>query len=100
MAKGIERIVARRLTYIAGRYNLIPAQQFGGRSNYSTTDALLSFTNNVQAAWNHGKVTSALTFDVKGYFDFVNYDRLLYELRREHVALPYVKWLVTFLADR
>ncbi|KAJ3719013.1 hypothetical protein DFJ43DRAFT_962960, partial [Lentinula guzmanii] len=58
-------------------------QQFGGRMGYSTTDVILTFTNDVQAAWNRGLVTIALTFDVKGFFNFVNHDRLLVELQRK-----------------
>jgi len=62
------------------KYNLVPANQFGGRSNSSTVDALLMFTNDIQCAWNHKLVTSALTFDIKGYFDFMNHNHLLSKL--------------------
>ena len=60
----------------------------------------MSFITDVQTAWNNGKVTSALTFDIKGYFDFVNHDRLLHELRRKHLPLEYIKWTHSFLSDR
>jgi len=76
---------------LVGKHNLVPDNQFGGRSNNSTADAILTFTNDVHCAWNHGKVTSALTFDIKGYFDFVNHKRLLSELRRKGIPLEYVK---------
>ena len=100
LAKVLERIVANRLTFIAGSLNLIPPNQFGGRSNSSTDDAIMTFVTDVQTAWNNGKVTSALTFDIKGYFDFVNHDRLLHELRRKHLPLEYIKWTHSFLSDR
>ena len=45
-------------------------------------------------------MTSALTFDIKGYFDFINHDRLLHELRRKHLPLEYIKWTESFLSDR
>ena len=73
LAKVLERIVAKRLTFLAGELNLVPPNQFGGRSNSSTEDAILTFITDVQMAWNSGKVTLALTFDIKGYFDFVNH---------------------------
>jgi retron-type reverse transcriptase len=63
-------------------------------------DAILTFLSDVQTAWNSGKVTSALTFDIKGYFDFVNHKRLLCELRRKNLPLEYVKWTASFLSDR
>ena len=83
LGKILEKIVARQLTFLAGNYNLVPANQFGGCSNSSTTDALLTFTNDVQCAWNHRMVMSALTFDIKGYFDFVNHNQLLSELHHK-----------------
>ena len=83
----MERIVARRLTFLAGELNLVPPTQFGGHSNSSTDDAILTFITDVQTAWSTGKVTSALTFDIKGYFDFVNHGWLLSELRRKNLPL-------------
>ena len=100
LAKVLERIVAKRLTFLAGELNLVPPNQFGGRSNSSTDDAILTFLTDVHMAWNTGKVTSALTFDIKGYFDFVNHKRLLHELRRKNLPLEYVKWTASFLSDR
>ena len=58
------------------------------------------FLTDVQSAWNAGKVTSALTFDIKGFFDFVNHNRLLCELRRKRIPLEYVKWTASFLPNR
>lgn len=99
LGKLLEKIVARRLTYLVGRHNLIPGTQFGGRSNSSAADAILSFTNDIQAAWNNGKVTSTLTFDIKRYFDFVNHARLPCELRRKGIPKPIVQWVATFLSE-
>ncbi|CAK5274978.1 unnamed protein product [Mycena citricolor] len=77
-----------------------PGGQFGGVSNKSTTDAILTFTHDIEAAWNNNKVTSALTFDIKGYFDYVNHDRLLHEMRRKGIPLQYVRWTASFLEER
>ena len=100
LGKVLERIVAKRLTFLAGELNLVPPNQFRGRSNSSTDNAILTFTTDIQAAWNTGKVTSALTFNIKGYFDFVNHKHLLCELRRKNIPLEYVKWTVSFLSER
>jgi hypothetical protein len=100
LGKVLEKVIARRLTFLAGKYDLVPSNQFGGRSHSSTSDALLSFVNDVHAAWNHSQVTSALTFDIKGYFDFVNHKRLLTVLRKKGIPLPIVTWVASFLDDR
>jgi len=77
MGKLLEKVVARRLMYLTGQYNLISGSQFGGRANSSTSDAILTFVHDIHNSWNHGLATSALTFNIKGYFDFVNHERLL-----------------------
>ena len=100
LGKVIEKVVARRLTFLAGAHGLVPAEQFGGCANASTVDAMLVFVNDVHAAWNHKQVTSALTFDIKGYFDFVNHARLLHVLRSKGIPLPIVRWVSSFLSER
>lgn len=99
LGKVIEKVVARRLTYYAGKYGLVPPEQFGGCANTATTDAMLTFTHDVHAAWSMGKVMSGLTFDIKGYFDFVNHDRLLRVLKTKGIPLPLVCWVASFLTD-
>ena len=100
LSKVLERIIAKQLTFLAGKYDLVPTNQFGGRSNSSTSDTMLTFTSDIQTAWNHGKVTTALTFDIKGYFDFINHKCLLYELRRKRIPIKYVCWVSSFLSHR
>jgi hypothetical protein len=39
-------------------------------------DAGLSFVHDVEMARARGLVTTSLTFDITGFFDFVNHDRL------------------------
>ena len=99
MGKLLENVVARRLMYLTGRYNLISGSQFGGRANSSTSDAILTFVHDIHNSWNHGLATSALTFDIKGYFDFVNHERLLNEMKKCHIPLELVKWTANFLSD-
>jgi len=99
MGKLLEKVVARRLTYFTGRYNLISGSQFGGRANSSTSDAILTFVHDTHNSWNHGLATSALTFDIKGYFDFVNYERLLNEMKKRCIPLELVKWTANFLSN-
>ena len=99
MGKLLEKVVACRLTYLTGRYNLISGSQFGGRANFFTSDAILTFVHDIHNSWNHGLATSALTFDIKGYFDFVNYERLLNKMKKRRISLELVKWTANFLSD-
>ena len=54
MGKLLEKVVACRLTYLTGQYNLISGSQFGGRANTSTSDAILIFVYDIHNLWNHG----------------------------------------------
>lgn len=100
LGKVLEAVMARRLSSWIHIYGLVPPTQFGGRPGSSTVDAALTLVNDVEAARNHGFVTSCLTFDIKGYFDFVNHTKLANILRQKNLPVPFVKWVSTFLADR
>jgi hypothetical protein len=62
-------------------------------------DAALTLTHDIQNAHNKGLVTTALTLDIKGYFDFVNHKNLLSKMRNAKLPLPMVKWMNTFLSE-
>ena len=47
LGKVLESIVTSHLSYLVGRHNLVPGNQFGGCSHSSTMDAILAFTNNI-----------------------------------------------------
>ena len=47
IGKLLEKAVVHRLTYLIGQYNLILGSQFGGRANFSTLDAILTFVHDV-----------------------------------------------------
>ena len=100
MDKLLEKVVACRLTYLTGQYNFISDSQFGGRANSSMSDTILTFVHDIHNSWNHGLATFALTFDIEGYFDFVNHERLLNEIKKRHIPLELVKWTANFLSNR
>jgi hypothetical protein len=92
--------MADRLTYFLNKHTLTPFPQFRARKGNSTTDAALIFTHDIQTARNKGLVISALTIDIKGYFDFVNHKKLLTKMRQAHLPLPMIKWMKSFLSER
>ena len=99
MGKLLEKVVAHRLTYLTSQYNLISGSQSRGRANSSTSDAILTFVHDIHNSWNYSLATSALTFDIKDYFNFVNYEHLLNEMKKCHISLKLVKWTANFLSD-
>jgi len=84
----IEKIIATRLLYNAMKHRLIPPNQFGVMPGKSTTDAALCLAHDIHAAINHKLDASLITFDITGYFDNVNYNRLLAVLQDKGIPLP------------
>lgn len=100
LGKVLEAVMARRLSTWIHTYGLVPPTQFGGRPGSSTVDAALTQVNDVEAARNHGFVTSSLTFDIKGFFDFVNHTKLSNILRQKNLPVQMVRWVPSFLSER
>ena len=75
--KLVEKVVAKRLLFEAGKFELMPFTQFGGRSHASCLDAALSLTHNIESARHKQLVSSFLAIDIKGFFDYVNHDRMI-----------------------
>jgi len=100
LGKVLESVIARRLSHMIHECNIVPATQFGGRPGSSTVNAALTFTHDVEAACNHGLVTISLTIDIKGFFDYVNHNKLSTIMHRKGIPLPKVKWVNSFLSNR
>jgi hypothetical protein len=99
-SKLMEKVVASRIAFEAGKYELIPTTQFGGRPKSSVIDACLSLTHDVQAAWKNRLTASALAIDIKGYFDNIHHERLVHMLCLLGFAPEITNWMKAFLADR
>ena len=100
LGKALERIQAERLAYWSVKLNVIPALHFGGVKGKSAEDAILVAVHDIQAARNHGLISSSLTFDISGFFNNVSHPVLLADLRALHFPLPTVQWVASFLKDR
>src|SRR5207237_10245031 len=77
LGKIAEKIMTKRLAYIAETQGLLHADQMGGRQGRSAIDAVMALVHDVQQAKCNGKVLSALFVDVKGAFDHVSITQLL-----------------------
>jgi hypothetical protein len=78
----------------------LPTTQFGGRNASSTLDAGLTLLHDIQAAQKTKLRTGLLLFDIQGYFDNINHDRLIQIFTNLGFAPELVKWCQSFLKDR
>ena len=100
IGKLLEKIVTTRISFDIGKHNLVPHEQFGGRSNSSCTDAGLSLVHDVESAWKHGQVASVLAIDISRFFDNVNHKRLVRVVHEMGFPLPIVRWVESFISNR
>ena len=100
MSKLMEKAITKRMQHDIIAHELIPANQFGGCMHSSCLDAGITLIHDVQTAHAAGLKAGILLFDVRGFFDNVNHNRLEAILDNLGYAPELVKWTRAFLKDR
>jgi hypothetical protein len=100
MSKLLEKAVAKRMQYDIVKYELVQANQFGGRAHSSCLDAGLALLHDVQEAHRRGLKCGILLFDVRGFFNNVNHGRMTTILENLGYPPELVRWSEAFLKDR
>jgi ribonuclease HI len=100
LGKGLERLVAKRMSWIAIKCNVLHKQQFGALPLSSCTDLASSLIWDIEKAWASGKVASLLTLDIKGAFDAVLPGRLVHRLAQQGWDKSLLRWIASFATQR
>ena len=100
LGKLLEKVVAKLIYRDMTNHELVPTTQFGGRNASSTLDAGLTLLHDIQAAHQSGFRTGMLLFDIQGFFDNINHDRLTKIFTDLGFAPELVRWCKSFLKDR
>ncbi len=100
LGKALEFILAKRITYLAETYGLLPHNHFGARRTRSTEHALHYIVECIYSSWNKKKIASVLLLDVTGAFDNVSKDRLLHNFCTKQIDARIVAWIGSFLTGR
>lgn len=100
LGKGLERILAKRLSWISVREKILACQQFGALPRRSAIDLTTCITHDIERALNESRTASILTLDVKGAFDSVLPGRLIRRLREQGWPINIIKWVTSFATDR
>src|SRR6266480_3389130 len=100
LGKGLERIIAKRLSWLAIRQKVLPRQQFGALPLRSATDLVAAAVHDIEEAWSRGKVVSMLTLGVQGALDTVLPGLLIRRLQDQKWPCNIQKWVASFLTDR
>lgn len=99
LGKLLEKIVAKLIYRDMSNHGLVPTTQFGGRNASSTLDAGLTLLHDIQAAHQSGLKAGMLLFDIQGFFDNINHNRLTQTFADLGFAPELVRWCGSFLED-
>jgi hypothetical protein len=100
LGKLLEKVVAKLIYKDMSNYTLVPMTQFGGRNASSTLDAGLTILHDIQMAHQTGLRSGILLFDIQGFFDNINHERLIKIFADLGFAPELVNWCSSFLRDR
>ena len=100
LGKLLEKVMAKIIYGDMTKHSLVPTTQFGGRNVSSTLDAGLTLLHDIQAAHQMGLRAGILLFDIQGFFDNINHDRLVATFENLGFAPELVRWCRSFLKDR
>jgi hypothetical protein len=99
MSKLLEKVVAKRMQHDIVAHKLIFTNQFRGCAHSSCLDVGLTLLHDVQSAHRAGLKAGILPFDVRGFFDNVNHDRMMAILENLGYPPELVRWSEAFLHD-
>jgi hypothetical protein len=100
LGKISERILAKRLSYLAETTSLLHDSQIGRRLKKSVIDTGLLLVNKVQENHLKGYKISVLFLDIKGAFDYISKNQLLAILKRLKLPISLISWTSYFLEYR
>ena len=102
LGKGLERLVAKRLSWVAIKYKVLHPQQFGALPLRSSADLTACLVHDVEEAWAKDRklISSVLTADIKGAFNAVLPGRLLKRLRDQGWPDSLARWAFSFATGR
>ncbi|EMS22840.1 reverse transcriptase [Rhodotorula toruloides NP11] len=100
IAKGLERIVAARLSHLAESFGLLLPLHLGGRRRRSAEDAVVCVVDEIKGQWRVGNAVVGLALDVSKAFPSVQTERLVTNLATRGLPKPACDWIRSFLSKR
>ncbi|KAI0993628.1 hypothetical protein K3495_g14556, partial [Podosphaera aphanis] len=100
LSKGLERVIAKRMSYLAIIWKVVGEQQFGALPKRSATDLVSCVVHDIEEARTQGWASTFVTLDVQGAFDAVLHNRLLLRMQSQGWPDQILRWTSSFLKDR
>jgi hypothetical protein len=99
-AKLLEKIVAKRVNANIISTNLLSMSQFSSRPHHNAIDAVATLVYRIQATRATGNTGALLLFDISGFFDNINPERVTHVFRLKGFPEHICAWVLSFLTGR
>ena len=96
----MERILVNRLEAHLEGNNIMDAEQDGFRKKHSATHAVLRLVQSIYNGFEKDEFTAAIFIDLKGAYDTVWREGLVYKLHNSGDQGRLLKWIDNFLQNR
>lgn len=98
--KILEKLMYSRLMNFIKKHNILFENQFGFRSNHSTTQAILQITDKIQKSTENKLYSCGIFLDLSKAFDTVNHYILLQKLDHYGIRGVVKEWFRSYLDNR
>jgi hypothetical protein len=98
--KLLEKIIASWLLHDLNLYSLLPPNQFGSRDYHCAVDAIMCLAHQAEMAIKTGHCAALILFDIQGFFNNLNVDRLISTMTNLGFPNAICAWTHSFLTDR
>lgn len=100
IGKLMERIIHKRLDYFIESHHLLSSAQFGFRSARGLEDVVMQLSHKIRIAVDGSSSCGVVYLDLKGAFDRVWQQGLLYKIAQLGINGNMLRWLRSYLTDR
>ena len=97
--KIMEKVILEQLWDFVNKYNIINENQYGFRKGHSTTQAIISFVNNIYSKIRMNTVIG-LFLDLKKAYDSISHKLIIDKLCTYGIRGSVKDWICDYLADR
>ena len=100
ISKILEKLVFNRTVKFLDKYNLLSDNQYGFRSDYSTSMALLDFADKIVKGFEDNAYSIGIFLDLSKAFDTIKHDILLKKLSFYGIRGIAYSWFESYLTNR